>query len=221
MLKQEKLLQSLARYQQILESNHNDQMAFYLAICHICLGNFNEGQKQFEKSCLAMFSPPMLWKMSAHPDWLVDICILAGRTDLFPIMFRELESFQIGATGNSLRAFYAYGMIGLLSTSRNVISKWIRGLSEKPKIVMWFSIGQALQAILEKENDKFNTALATVLKAHEGQAIRGGLRSTPEGFLCMPAMSLCYVAFTHDLNVTIDNEYLSNGYINFLKTRAR
>jgi hypothetical protein len=47
-------------------------------------------------------------------------------------------------------------------------------------------------------------------------AKHGDLRWTAEGLLCMPAMSLAYVARKRDLKVEIENDYLSIGYLEYL-----
>jgi hypothetical protein len=44
----------------------------------------------------------------------------------------------------------------------------------------------------------------------------GGLRETPEGFLCLPAMSLSKMALERDLLISVESEYLSKGYLDYL-----
>ena len=45
----------------------------------------------------------------------------------------------------------------------------------------------------------------------------GGLRETPEGYLCLPAMALAKVAIDRGMAVGVENEYLSKGYLEFLQ----
>ena len=55
-----------------------------------------------------------------------------------------------------------------------------------------------------------------MLKAHEGMAKFGALRESSEGLICMPAMSVAYIAFKRNLGIDIKNDYLPLQYIDFL-----
>jgi len=62
---------------------------------------------------------------------------------------------------------------------------------ERPKTVrIYFVMAKTLRAIVDQDQPAFYLALDEWLGAHRGQAKYGGLRETPEGYLCLSAMSL-------------------------------
>jgi tetratricopeptide (TPR) repeat protein len=214
-----KIVKFLNDYRKILKPA-DDQDKFYLAICQVQLGNYAEAQQLFEKSCEGMLKT-RLWQKTSQPNWLVDICVLSGREDLYPKVLRELETYKTDSRGDSLVALYAYALIEVLMHIENDITNWIQGLLKKPKVKDTFAIGQTLQAILDEDQIALDSALANLLKAHEGMARYGNLRETAEGLLCMPAMSLTYVALKRKLKVRVENEYLSIGYLQHLLKYGR
>jgi hypothetical protein len=164
-----------------------------------------------------MFVPPKIWKDTAQPNWLTDICILSGRTDLFPQVLKELELYkQIPSKGDSPGAMYPYGLMELLMPSGWDIYKSIQVLLKRPKYKDLYAIGETLKAIINNDQLSFIEGLQHLLKSHEGIAKYGGLRESAEGFLCMPAMSLAYVAVKRDMKIEIDSNYFSLGYLKFL-----
>ncbi len=89
-------------------STKTDEGAFLLAICHVQLGNYMEAKRLFEKAITAMLEEPRPHWKAARPHWLVDVCILSGRDDLYADVRRELDLFRQGGKGNSLLFLYAY-----------------------------------------------------------------------------------------------------------------
>ncbi len=205
----------------IVKPGH-DQSAFFLALCHVQLGNYAEARRLFDESILAMlrFGMRALWALSAQPHWLVDVYVLSGRMDLYSNVIRELEQYKLGKLGGSYVALYSYALMELLSPTGQNFSTWVKGLLEKPKIKDGYAIGLSIQAILSYEESALHNSLSALLEVHEGQATHGGLRETAEGLLCMPAMSLAYVALERNMQVVIENDYLSLGYLNYLRTEA-
>jgi hypothetical protein len=208
----------MTAYQQDLRAD--DSLSFLLAICHVKLDDFLKAQILFEKSCVAMFNPPMWWKGTSQPNWLVDICVLSGRKDLYLDVIRELNAYKKDPRGVSFVAVYSYSLMELLLPSNGEIQKWIEGLFMKPKWRDAYAMGQSLQSIVNGDQYGLNKALIDLLKAHEGMAKHGGLRETAEGLLCMPAMSLAYVGRRRNLEIEIENDYFSNGYLEFLLNRT-
>jgi hypothetical protein len=111
-----KVLKYIDGYQRRLKPD-DDQRKFYLAVCQVQLRDYAEAQQLFEKSCNAMFGARPLWKDSGQPHWLVDICVLSGRTDLYPKVLRELDAYKTIPLGRSLVALYAYALMELLLPS--------------------------------------------------------------------------------------------------------
>ena len=96
------------------------------------------------------------------------------------------------------------------------ISEWIQDSLKRPKYKDLYAAGLALQGILNRDQGSFISSLQLLLKAHEGQAKHGDLRWTPEGWLCLSAMTLSFLAFQQGLKVDLENDYLSKGYLAYL-----
>jgi hypothetical protein len=210
-----KIMEYMQKYEKRV-TPFGDQFEFKLGICYIRLGEYEKAQIMFERSILSMFAPPMFWKKSAQPHWLVDIFILSKRQDLLEDVIRELDIYRSGRLGNSLVACYSYAVADLLSLTSKNISREINCLTKNPKIKMTFAWGSALQGVIGKDQVSFDLALENVLAVHKGQATHGGLRETPEGWLCMPAMTLIYLAMRQNLLINIINEYVDARYIKYL-----
>lgn len=216
----------LKKVHDYLEKHRNDplvfeQAYFNLAICEVMLGNYSEAHRLFSESLAVMFGPNPFWLASSQPNWLVDIFILSGRFDLYPSVLEgfnrlRLKSTKIQPVGSSPTAHYCYSVMEILFPSGGNITAWIKDLLKRPKYKDLYAAGLAIQAILDKDQDAFTNSIMLLLKAHEGQAKHGWLRWTPDGWLCLPAMTLSYLAKKNDLKVEIENEYLSLGYLEYL-----
>lgn len=198
-----------------------EQDYFRIAICEVVLGNYSKARSLFCESIDAMFGTNPFWLASSQPNWLVDIAILSGRADLFPSVLEELNLYRLRSTkikpvGSSPMAHYCYSVMEILYPSDGNISAWIKDLLKRPKYKDLYAAGFALQAILDRNQNVFSDSMGLLLKAHEGMAKHGDLRWIPEGWLCLPAMTLSYLAKKNDLKVEIENEYLSLGYLEYL-----
>jgi hypothetical protein len=193
-----------------------DEMDFLPAICRVFLGEYEEARSLFERSLLAMFSPPRKWRKTAQPHWLADTGILAGRRSLLPLIVRELEAYKAGPQGNWYTAYYSYAMMELWMLKGAEARQWIEGLLRDKDIKDGYAMGQTLQAVVENDQEAFNAGLKSLLKVQEGMVRRGGLRDTAEGLLCMPAMSLACLALLKGMRLEVESEYLSAGYLGFL-----
>ncbi len=195
----------------------DDQHAFYQGICHIQLGNFIEAKKQFNRTVQSIFIPPLVWKIFGQPFWLIDFSILSDRKDIFPIIYEELEKYKnYQYIGDSLYAFFTYGLFEFLYPTGWEIIKSIQVLKKKPKIKETYAYGNALEALLKNNSSDFNTGIQGLLKAHEGRAKHGNLRYSAEGLLCTSAMSLVYTAIQHGIFIEIENDYFSMDYLKFI-----
>jgi tetratricopeptide (TPR) repeat protein len=207
------------RYEQALEffAEEPDSSADQLmvAICLTQLDAYSEAGHFYD---LAIWSSlrDRFWHRTSQPNWLVDTYALANRPDLYPQVLEEVEAYKLDPRAQALVALYAYAMVCLLSGKDEEAQDHVPGLLKKPKVKDTFAMGQAIQAIVERDQSAFDEALDNLLKAHRGMAKFGGLRETPEGFLCLPAMSLSKTALERDMEVNADSEYLSMGYLNYL-----
>jgi hypothetical protein len=208
-------------FQNRLENSEkfDEVSGFLLAICHVKLGDYIIAQQLFEKSCLAMFRPPRIWKVSSQVGWFVDVWILSTKNNLYPKVIEELENFKKDmpkSNVNSLVAQYSYALVELLYPTGIDISVYIKNLMAYPKIRDLYAIGEIFRAIIARDMTSVNAGMEKLLNVHQGKAKHGVLRETPEGFLCMSAMSLAYAAHQYGLKVNINNEYFSAGYLEFL-----
>lgn len=194
-----------------------DQFAFFQGICHIQLGNFIEAKKQFNRTVQSFFIPPFYWKVMGHPFWLIDFSIYAGRKDMFPVIFEELERYKTYPyVHDSLYAYYTYGLFEFLYPTGWDIKKSIQVLKKRPKVKETYAQGIALEALLNKDELGFQIAIKGLLKVHEGMAKRGNLRNSAEGLLCTSAMTMVYTAFQHQMPIEIENEYFSMDFLKFI-----
>jgi len=220
-MKRDKVIKYLDDYQKLLRPE-DDQSAFLLGICQMQLGDYEEAHRLFQKSCVAMFVPPMFWKRSNQPHRLVDVCVLSGREYLYEDVKKELNLFGAGDKKEGLYLIYSFGLMELLSPSNNdIMNKWIERWINKPKIKDMHAIGLIFHAIVDGNQADLNNSLEKLLRAHEGQVKHGDLKWTPEGLVCMPAMSLTYAALIHGLNVKVEDDYLPIEYLRFLINKRK
>jgi len=156
------------------------------------------------------------WYTTNQPHWLTDTYVLADTPALYEQTWRELHTFQL-APRPGLWGLYAYGSLCLVGGKDAEALTYVAGLLAKPKYKDMFSAGQAITAITAHDQMCLDAALADLLDAHRGMAKFGGLRETPEGYLCLPAMALAKVALDRGMAVNVENEYLSKGYLAYLK----
>jgi tetratricopeptide (TPR) repeat protein len=198
----------------ILKFNHQD-IAFNLAICYTKLEDFIKAKQLFEKSCVTMLQNSY-WKLTGQTDWLVDVCVLSNRPDLFSRIWQELEQYQSDYRGNSPMANSSYALMELLEPIGWDIQKSIQELFKRPRFKDMIAFGKVVRAIVENDNAGLSAALEEFLKIHAGKAKHGILRESPEGLLSMSAMSLMYAARKKGIHIEIENEYISNGYLEYL-----
>ena len=197
-----------------------EQDYFKLAICEIILGNYSTANDYFDEAITFMFGVNPYWRASGLPNWLVDIVVLSGRPNLYSSVLEELTIYRLSSTkinpvGTAPMAYYCYSVMKILCPSSGDFSEWINNLLKRPK-KDFIAMGLTIQAILNQDQDSLTNSLQLLLKAHEGMAKHGELRLTPEGWLCLPAMTLSFLAIQKGLKVEIENEYLSLGYLQYL-----
>jgi tetratricopeptide (TPR) repeat protein len=213
------LARARMRYEQSLAFfGENPKSSFehlMVAICLTQLERYQEAMRCFGLAFQASLED-QFWHGSSQPNWLVDTCILSNQPDLYPLVLKEVEAYKLDPRGGSLVALYAYAMVRLLSGKDEEARSYVPGLLKDRKIKWTFAVGKALEGILESKQQMVDAAIDGLLKAHRGMAKYGGLRETPEGYLCLPAMSLSKVALERSMEVNAESEYLSKGYLDYL-----
>jgi tetratricopeptide (TPR) repeat protein len=207
------------RYEQALEFFKEDPNSSFeqlmVAICLTQLKRYRDAM-YFYDLAIQNSLKDRFWYRTNQPNWLVDAYKLASRADLFPQLQSQLAEFVVNHGGESLVELYACGVIHLLSGRDEKAKDYVTGLLKKPKIKDTFAMGQTIAAIIGRDQLAFDAAMDGLLRAHRGMAKFGALRETPEGFLCLPAMSLSAIALERGLEVNAESEYLSKGYLDHL-----
>jgi len=187
-----------------------------IAISLTQLGKFTKALHSYRQSVQGFLNDRKAWLGTGQPNWLVYSYILANQADLHPKVCEELEAYKQHPGGDSLVAFYAYGMLHLMSGDDNGASVYVPKLTKNPRHKWIFAAGKTMQAIVEQSQVDLRESLHGLLIAHQRLAKFGSLRETPEGFLCLPAMVLSRVALDRGMEVDLESEYLSRGYLNYL-----
>jgi hypothetical protein len=185
------------------------------AICLTQLGHYADASHLYSLALQSALSD-RFWYHTSQPNWLIDTYVSSDRPDLFSQVLEEIEAYKLDPRGASLVALYSYGMACLLSEQGENAKEHVRGLLQKPRVRTTYAMGKSICAIIEGDQPSFDAALEELLKAHRGQAKFGGLRETPEGYLCLPAMSLSKLAWEKGMTINAESEYLSKGYLEYL-----
>jgi Immunity protein 49 len=151
---------------------------------------------------------------------LVDAYLLANQPESWSRLSAEVEAYKQDRRGGSLEALYADSIACLLSSRDEEALGYALNLLKKPKVKWTFAAGKAIQALIERDQPGFDQALEELLKAHRGMATVGGIRESPEGFLCLQAMSLARLAGDRGMVVHAESEYLNKGYLHFLREQT-
>jgi hypothetical protein len=209
-----------AKYEQALEvfvqPPRSSGKHLMTAICLTQLGRYSRARQFYYVALHGFLKDRRGWYGTSQPNWLVDTHILAHRPSLYPKVRDEIEAYKRDYRGDSLMALYSYALVCLVFGDDAEAGNYVNGLLKRPKIKDTFAMGQIIEAISVQDQPAFDTSLDALLQAHRGMAKFGGLRETPEGFLCLPAMSLSRIALEHDMAVNVESEYLSRGYLDYL-----
>jgi tetratricopeptide (TPR) repeat protein len=222
-----RLYDSVARKQEYLRalevfSQHHSTDSYFqlmVAICLTQLGDYPNAQSFYRLSLASAYSDRQ-WQFTGIMHGLVDTYVLANQPESLPRLLAEIEAYKQDRKGNSLEALYAYSMACLLSRRDEEADPYLHGLLRKPKFRWTHAAGKAIEGLVERDQPRFDQALDELLKAHRGMATVGGIRESPEGFLCLQAMSLARLAIERSLTVSAESEYLNNGYLRFLLAQA-
>jgi tetratricopeptide (TPR) repeat protein len=211
------------RYEQALKFFGKDPDGSFkqlmVAICLTQLGKFPDARDFYGRAIVSSLND-RFWYGTSQPNWLVDTYILANQATLYPEVLKEIEGYKSDPRGMSLMAFYAYALTCLIPGKDEEASDYVSGLLKKPKIKDTFAIGRIIKAIIEHDQLAFDGSLEDLLDAHKRMAKFGSLRETPEGFLCLPAMSLSKMALGRGMQITAESQYLSTGYLEYLQEQS-
>ena len=192
-----------------------------VALCYIKLHDFTSAQI----NCLAALNTCSfrnepgyrIFVATSEIEKIAELYLLAGQPPAFlPQLVAELESYKQDARGNSLVAHYAYALLALLQNNDDQALRHVDDLKKYPKEKDIFAAGEMIQAIGKRDQLQFKQSLNDLLRAHCGKAKFGGLRETPERYICLSAMCLIKLARERGFVVNVENEYLSLPYLEFL-----
>lgn len=187
-----------------------------IAICWTQLAKYTNALHFYDLALQGLLRDRRGWHGTSEPNRLVDTFTLANQPELYHQVREEVEAYKLDPRGNSLVALYSYALLRLIPGRDEEAGDYVRGLLEKDKVKYTLAMGKTIKAIIEHDQVAFDAALGDLLKAHRGMAKFGGLRETPEGFLCLPAMSLSKMALERGMGVNAESEYLSKGYLDYL-----
>lgn len=187
-----------------------------VAICLTQLGKYSNALHFYDLALQGFLKDRRAWYGTGQPNWLVDTFSLAKQPEFYHQVQEEIEAYKLDRRGGSLVALYSYALLRLIAGRDAEADDYVPGLLKKHKVKDTFAMGKTIQAIIARDQPAFDSALDDLLKAHRGMAKFGGLRETPEGFLCLPAMSLSKMALERDLEVNAESEYLSKGYLEYI-----
>jgi len=215
-----------------IRQRYLDDLAFYrnepqpwgstklkIAICLTMLQDYPAAREAFRLTLDDFLnSVQKAWLITNQPNWLADTCVLADQPDTYEQAYHMIdEAYATHPSRTAPVNVYARALLRLAIGEDTEALRHVRGIPAKPELKDLYAAGQAVQAIVDRNQADFDHALVTLLQAHRGMAKFGGLRETPEGYLCLPAMALSKVALDRSMAVNVESEYLSKGYLEYLQ----
>jgi hypothetical protein len=215
-----------------MRQHYLDDLAFYqnelrpwgdtklkTAICLTMLQDYPAAREAFRLTLdNFLHSASKAWLGTNQPNWLADTCILADQSEFYEQAYGLIDqAYAAHPLGTAPIILYARALLQLAIYEDADALAYAHGIPSKPGLKDLFAAGQAMRAIVERNQTALDSALAIVLQAHRGMAKFGGLRETPEGYLCLPAMALAKVAMDRGMAVNIESEYLVKGYLEYLR----
>lgn len=189
------------------------------AICLTVLQDYHAAREAFRLTLDDFLNATnKAWFGTNQPNWLADTCVLADQPEFYEQAYQDIiEAYRMRPTGAAPVNMYARALLRLAVYEDSEASAYVQRIPSKPGLKDLFAAGQAMQAITKQAQTVLDSAVGVVLQAHRGMAKFGALRETPEGYLCLPAMALAKLALDRGMAVSVENEYLSKGYLEFLQ----
>lgn len=189
-----------------------------VAICHTQIGDYPQALYDYRFALLHFLENRQDWYGTSQPNLFIDTFVMANQPGLYSKVKDEIETYKQDRRGSSLAALYSYALLHLLAGQDKEALNYVPGLLKYPKVKDFSAIGEMIRALGNDNASGFDDALMNLLIAHRGMAKFGSLRETPEGILCLPAMSLSKIALERGLYSSIENGYLSRGYLAYLNS---
>ncbi len=214
---QQRCLDHLAFYQKELRPWGDTKLK--TAICLTMLQDFPAARDAFRITLDDFLNATnKAWLGTNQPNWLADTCILAGQPEFYGRAYSMIDqAYAAHPLGAAPIILYARAILLLAIGEEAKTLVYARNIPSKPGLKDLHAAGQAARAIMEGNQADLDAALVVMLQAHRGMAKFGGLRETPEGYLCLPAMALAKVAVDRGMSVNVESEYLSKGYLEYVK----
>lgn len=222
-MNQEKFKQDLDYFNKLIkeEAPISDYISFIPGICHVKLGNYLEAQRMFSNTISNSFNELALRIWASEPHQLINIFIISGEYHYYYKVMEWLEFIKtIKPAGSSPVAYYAYTIMELWQPQGKNLSEWINNIRSRAQFKMGKFMGDAIQSMVESNEDQFNSSMEDILKIHNGMAKHGIIRESPERYLCLTAMSLGLLAIRKNISLNIENEYFSPGYLMYLLSNS-
>ena len=200
-----------------------DWKQLIVGICYTQLGDYQKAQHFYDMALKGFIKDRKWWYAINLPQRLVEAYVLAGQpTGAYDRVFKETEAFSLEPRrGQGPVARYACALVRLLANEDVDAGSYVPGIMTVPKLKVMFAIGKVIQTIIERSQSAFDESLNSLLIAHRGIAKFGELRTSHEGYLCLSAMCLSKMALDRGMVVNAESEYLSKGYLEYLRERPR
>lgn len=214
---QQRCLDHLAFYQKELRPWGDTKLK--TAICLTILQDYPSAREAFRVTLDDFLTAPnKAWLGTNQPNWLADTCVLADQPEFYEQAYSLIDqAYATHPLGAAPIILYAHAILQLAICEDAKALAYARGIPSKPGLKDLYAAGQAVQAVMERDQAALDAALVVILQAHRGMAKFGGLRETPEGYLCLPAMALSKVAMDQGMAANVESEYLSKEYLQYLK----
>ena len=197
----------------------SDALNYKKAICFICLENYPEAQKQFAKAFHELQFGFNLWSLSNQPDLLLDTCVLSGQASLAVQVVPELYDYAKSRRKKSYLDYYSLVLLNLVANLEDTeMDLWITKLLDKSTVKEGVEMGNVFKAIIESNQNHFDSSLQNLLDLHKKAARYGSLRGTPEGLVNLNALSIAYCASRRNLKINHAGSDFPVRYVKFLLT---
>ncbi len=197
----------------------NKDYEFDMAMCWTQVHRYMEARSSYRRVLEDFLhrGKVALWFRCDQPNWLADTYVMADQPASYDRAYQELAAWRQIRGDRGLSFLYSYALIHVVGRRDSEAVQFVPGMLAFPKSKWTFAAGKAIQAIVERKQESFDAALGELLLAHRGMAKFGDLRWAAEGLLCLPAMSLSKMAMDRGMTVNVESEYLSKGYLEYLR----
>lgn len=194
----------------------SDSLNYKKAICFICLGEYEKAQAHFESSLRGLRTTFKLWAVSNQPDLLINVWLLSGNLSVLTKVRADLDNYLASQKEVNYLGDFSLLLLKMIARQDHATLPLIAKLLANPSIKNGYQIGAIVQSIVSRDQDRMNLSLRNLLDIHNRSAKYGSLRETPEGLICLNAMSLAHCAIQRNLDIQHNGYYLPMDYLEFL-----